>query len=197
VWFQFQCRCTDHSHFSAKLFRKQSPFHVWSPPFFCCRRKIVEVVVDNMRYFLVKNRTGWLCVIPLPVPLQQSFRFQCQTVQEKSTFHVRPLPLFYGRPKISEIVVDNMRIFHVKNSAGWLCVIPVPVALHRSLRFQCQTVQKKTHFNVWSLSIFHCSLKLVEIVVDKMRFFHVKIRVERLCVIPVPEPLHRSFRFSA
>jgi hypothetical protein len=37
--------------------------------------------------------------------------------------------------EIVENVVDNMRFFHVKNTACGLCVVPVPAPLHRSFRF--------------------------------------------------------------
>jgi hypothetical protein len=74
VWFQFRCRCTDPSDFSAKLCRKKSTFHVWSLPIFYCRPKIFKNMVDTMRFFHVKNRAGWLCVISVPMPLHRSFR---------------------------------------------------------------------------------------------------------------------------
>jgi hypothetical protein len=46
--------------------------------------------------------------------------------------HFHPL---IADQKLSKLWSTTFSFFHVKNRAAWLCVIPVPVPLHRSFRF--------------------------------------------------------------
>jgi hypothetical protein len=154
-------------------------------------------MVDNKRFFHVRNRASGLCVISVPVPLLRTFRFWCQTVQKK-----------IGSPwLITSTILLQTEFFRNlgRQHAIFSCQKTGQVDFVW-FQFRCRCTEpsdfiaklfrKKSAFHIWSLPHFNCRPKLFEIVVDNMRFCHVKNRAGWLCVIHVPVPLHRSFRFQ-
>jgi hypothetical protein len=116
VWFLFRFRCTDPSDFGASLFRKKSALHFDHSHLILvqtenCRNFGWKKAIFSCKKFSMLTSCGSSFgsaapILPISVPSCSKKNRPCTLIT---------LTYFYFRLKSVVTMVDNMRLFHVKN----------------------------------------------------------------------------------